>query len=291
MNAYNFTDRVRKVLQLARDEAARLRHASVGTEHLLLGLVAEGRGVAVVALRNAGVELDGLRQKVEAMVRQGEATAATGPALPYTSGARAVFEFALTEARELHHSEVDSEHLLLGLLREEQGIAARALTDAALTLEGVRSEIARVRAAAPPQEHRWVRPPLTAPPRDGSGVVGFWSTAPVSPAAFFVRVAGGLWFLMAGWRAMAPGAGPSAVIGLFDLACGALLVAGWRRREAAIAGGFLLLGAAMARLAADATFDVAAFLVPRLVLLLPGLMLGPAADRWSVDGWLRRGRG
>ena len=135
MNGYNFTDRVRKVLQMAREEAARLHHEYVGTEHILLGLIREGEGVAAAVLTNLNVDLEDIQQKIEETVKKGKAAAAAGPDLPYTSRAKKVLELAMTEARELNHSYVGTEHLLLGLLREEKGIAAQVLTDAGVNLE------------------------------------------------------------------------------------------------------------------------------------------------------------
>src|SRR5512144_2167119 len=135
MNGYNFTDRVRKVLQMAREEAARLHHEYVGTEHILLGLIREGEGVAAAVLQNLNVDLEEIQQKIEETVKKGKAAAATGPDLPYTSRAKKVLELAMSEARELNHSYVGTEHLLLGLLREEKGIAAQVLTDAGVNLD------------------------------------------------------------------------------------------------------------------------------------------------------------
>ncbi|MDH3369631.1 MAG: NDP-hexose 4-ketoreductase, partial [Gemmatimonadota bacterium] len=129
MNGYNFTDRVRKVLQMAREEAARLHHEYVGTEHILLGLIREGEGVAAAVLTNLSVDLDEIQQKIEETVKKGKAPAPEGPDLPYTSRAKKVLELAMSEARELNHSYVGTEHLLLGLLREEKGIAAQVLGD------------------------------------------------------------------------------------------------------------------------------------------------------------------
>jgi ATP-dependent Clp protease ATP-binding subunit ClpC len=144
MNGYNFTERVRKVLAMAREEAARLHHEYVGTEHILLGLIREGEGVAATVLQNLNVELDEVQQKIEDTVRKGKAVAATGPDLPYTSRAKKVLELAMAEARELNHSYVGTEHLLLGLLREEKGIAAQVLTEAGITLESARAETLRI---------------------------------------------------------------------------------------------------------------------------------------------------
>jgi len=144
MNGYNFTDRVRKVLQMAREEAARLHHEYVGTEHILLGLIREGEGVAAAVLTNLNVDLEDIQQKIEETVKKGKAQAAAGPDLPYTSRAKKVLELAMSEARELNHSYVGTEHLLLGLLREEKGIAAQVLTDASVNLEQARAETLRL---------------------------------------------------------------------------------------------------------------------------------------------------
>jgi len=151
MNGYNFTDRVRKVLQMAREEAARLHHEYVGTEHILLGLIREGEGVAAAVLQNLNVDLEEIQQKIEETVKKGKAAAATGPDLPYTSRAKKVLELAMTEARELNHSYVGTEHLLLGLLREEKGIAAQVLTDAGVNLEQSRTETLRLLGSDMPQ--------------------------------------------------------------------------------------------------------------------------------------------
>ncbi len=144
MNGYNFTDRVRKVLQMAREEAARLHHEYVGTEHILLGLIREGEGVAAAVLTNLSVDLDDIQQRIEETVKKGKAPAPEGPDLPYTSRAKKVLELAMSEARELNHSYVGTEHLLLGLLREEKGIAAQVLNDSGVSLEQARAETLRL---------------------------------------------------------------------------------------------------------------------------------------------------
>lgn len=144
MNGYNFTDRVRKVLQMAREEASRLHHEYVGTEHILLGLIREGEGVAAAVLTNLHIDLDDIQQKIEETVKKGKAPAPEGPDLPYTSRAKKVLELAMSEARELNHSYVGTEHLLLGLLREEKGIAAQVLADSGISLEQARAETLRL---------------------------------------------------------------------------------------------------------------------------------------------------
>src|SRR6185437_11122036 len=151
MNGYNFTERVRKVLAMAREEAARLHHEYVGTEHILLGLIREGEGVAAAVLQNLSIDLDDIQQKIEETVKKGKATVATGPDLPYTSRAKKVLELAMAEARELNHSYVGTEHLLLGLLREEKGIAAQVLTDAGINLDEARKETLRLLGTELPQ--------------------------------------------------------------------------------------------------------------------------------------------
>jgi ATP-dependent Clp protease ATP-binding subunit ClpC len=163
MNGYNFTDRVRKVLQMAREEAARLHHEYVGTEHILLGLIREGEGVAAAVLTNLNVDLEEIQQKIEETVKKGKASAAVGPDLPYTSRAKKVLELAMTEARELNHSYVGTEHLLLGLLREEKGIAAQVLTDAGVSLEQSRAETLRLLGSDMPQTPTGGSQPAQAP--------------------------------------------------------------------------------------------------------------------------------
>src|SRR6476659_5372545 len=151
MNGYNFTERVRKVLAMAREEAARLHHEYVGTEHILLGLIREGEGVAATVLQNLSVELDEIQQKIEETVKKGKAAQTTGPDLPYTSRAKKVLELAMSESRDLNHAYVGTEHLLLGLLREEQGIAAQVLTDAGVNLDAARAETLRILGTEMPQ--------------------------------------------------------------------------------------------------------------------------------------------
>src|ERR1700710_1932083 len=151
MNGYNFTERVRKVLAMAREEAARLHHEYVGTEHILLGLIREGEGVAAAVLQNLSVDLEEVQQKIEEQVKKGKAAQATGPDLPYTSRAKKALELAMAEARDLNHSYVGTEHLLLGLLREEKGIAAQVLTDAGVNLDAAKAETLRLLGTEMPQ--------------------------------------------------------------------------------------------------------------------------------------------
>ncbi len=134
---FNFTDRVRKVLALAREEAIGLQHDHVGTEHILLGLIREGGGVGVQVLARFNREPEQIRERIAAAVRRGKATIVQGE-LPYTSRAKKVLEYAMNEAGRWNHSYVGTEHLLLGLLREEKGIAAEVLNQLGITLEEAR---------------------------------------------------------------------------------------------------------------------------------------------------------
>jgi ATP-dependent Clp protease ATP-binding subunit ClpA len=137
-----FTERACKVMQLAQEEAQRLHHHDIGTEHLLLGLVRQGEGVAGSALTRLGVDLDQTRQAVEGIVGRGEHLVSGEIGL--TPRAKKVLELAVDEARHLHHHYIGTEHLLLGLLREGEGIGARVLESFGLSLQEVRANILQV---------------------------------------------------------------------------------------------------------------------------------------------------
>jgi hypothetical protein len=148
MRGYNFTERVRKALSFSRAEAVRLHHEYVGTEHVLLGLLREGEGVASHVIANLGVKPDEIQARVEGMIKAGRDSETVGPDLPYTSRAKKVLEFAMTEARELGHAYVGTEHLLLGLLREEKGIAAQVLVGLGVTLDKARPSVLEILGTA-----------------------------------------------------------------------------------------------------------------------------------------------
>ncbi|MEO6809465.1 MAG: ATP-dependent Clp protease ATP-binding subunit [Isosphaeraceae bacterium] len=135
-----FTDRARKVMQLANQEAQRFNHEYVGTEHVMLGLVKEGSGVAANVLKNLDVDLRKIRVEVEKIVQSGPDMVTMGK-LPQTPRAKKVIEYAIEEARNLNHNYVGTEHLLLGLLREQEGVAAQVLMNLGLKLEEVREEV------------------------------------------------------------------------------------------------------------------------------------------------------
>jgi ATP-dependent Clp protease ATP-binding subunit ClpC len=135
-----FTDRARKTMALANQEAGRLCHEYLGTEHVLLGLVAEGSGVAANALRNMGLDLRRIRQEVETLAKRGPEMVVIGMR-PQTPRAKKVVEEAINAARELGHNYVGTEHLLLGLLREGQGIAAQVLAGMGVTVDRARDQV------------------------------------------------------------------------------------------------------------------------------------------------------
>jgi len=135
-----FTDRARKVMSFARQEAERFNHDYIGTEHVLLGLVKEGSGVAANVLENLDVDLEKVRLEVEKLVKPAPDVVTMGQ-LPFTPRAKKVLEFAIDEARALDHNYVGTEHLLLGLLREQEGLAAQVLMNLGLKLEDVRNEV------------------------------------------------------------------------------------------------------------------------------------------------------
>ena len=135
-----FTDRARKVMALANQEAQRFNHEYIGTEHILLGLVKEGSGVGANVLKNLDVDLRKVRLEVERLVRAGPEMVTMGK-LPQTPRAKKVIEYAIEEARNLNHNYVGTEHLLLGLLREHDGVAAQVLMNLNLKLEEVREEV------------------------------------------------------------------------------------------------------------------------------------------------------
>jgi ATP-dependent Clp protease ATP-binding subunit ClpC len=134
-----FTDRARRVVVLAQEEARILGHDYVGTEHLLLGLVHEGHGVAAKALESLGISLDGVRQRVEESVGRGQQ--APSGHIPFTAQAKDVLRLSLEESKGLQHDYVGTEHILLGLIRQGDGAAARVLAGLGANLTGVREQV------------------------------------------------------------------------------------------------------------------------------------------------------
>ncbi|MFM2164957.1 MAG: hypothetical protein RL325_1394, partial [Planctomycetota bacterium] len=180
------TDRARKVMALANQEAQRLNHEYIGTEHILLGLVKEGSGVGANVLKNLDIDLRKVRLEVEKLVKSGPEMVTMGK-LPQTPRAKKVIEYAIEEARNLNHNYVGTEHLLLGLLREHDGVAAQVLMNLGLKLEEVREEVLNLLGAgveseeAPPQSEPQ-EPPMSGPPQGGPDSAGRRGTKSKTPA-------------------------------------------------------------------------------------------------------------
>ena len=157
-----FTERARRVLTLAQEEAQRFNHNYIGTEHLLLGLVREGDGVAAKVLANLGIELPKVRSAVEFIIGRGERS--TMGEIGLTPRAKKVIELAVDEARRLNHHYIGTEHLLLGLVREGEGIAAGVLESLGVNLERVRAETTRILSQTMPQGAQPAGRPTTRTP-------------------------------------------------------------------------------------------------------------------------------
>jgi len=134
-----FTDRARRVVVLAQEEARMLNHNYIGTEHILLGLIHEGEGVAAKALESLGISLDAVRQQVEEIIGQGQQ--APSGHIPFTPRAKKVLELSLREALQLGHNYIGTEHILLGLIREGEGVAAQVLVKLGADLNKVRQQV------------------------------------------------------------------------------------------------------------------------------------------------------
>ena len=144
-----FTERARKVIILAKEEAKRFNHDYIGTEHILLGLIKEGESVAAAVLQNLGLSLDTIRLEVEKLVQFGPSTIVSGD-IPFTPKAKKVIELAMDEARRLGHNYIGTEHLLLGLIKEGEGVASHVLMNVGLDLNKVRAEVIKLLGSSTP---------------------------------------------------------------------------------------------------------------------------------------------
>lgn len=133
-----FTERAQKVLALSQEEALRLGHNNIGTEHILLGLIKEGEGIAAKALKSLDIDSEKIQQEVEQLIGKGESTNQT---IHYTPRAKKVIELSMDEARKLNHSYVGTEHILLGLIREGEGVAARVFNNLGVSLNKARQQV------------------------------------------------------------------------------------------------------------------------------------------------------
>jgi ATP-dependent Clp protease ATP-binding subunit ClpA len=156
-----FTDRARRVVVLAEEEARALDHNYIGTEHILLGLIHEGQGVAARALESLGISLDAVRQQVEEIIGRGQQT--PPGQIPYTPRAKKVLELSLRESLQLGQNYIGTEHILLGLIREGDGVAAQVLVKLGAELNRVRQKVIQLISGQQP-------PPGRRPPREGAPV-------------------------------------------------------------------------------------------------------------------------
>src|SRR5262245_28418850 len=163
-----FTERARKVILLAKQEAKRFNHDYIGTEHILLGLLREGEGVAAAVLQSLGMNLNNIRLEVEKLVQVGPTTVVTGD-LPFTPKAKKVMELAMEEARTLGHNYIGTEHLLLGLIREGEGVASQVFMNMGLDLEKVREEVIKLLGSTTPGVQFGSQPPSGPQPPSGGG--------------------------------------------------------------------------------------------------------------------------
>ncbi len=155
-----FTERARKVIILAKEEAKRFNHDYIGTEHILLGLIKEGESVAAAVLQNLGLSLDTIRLEVEKLVQFGPSTIVSGD-IPFTPKAKKVIELAMDEARRLGHNYIGTEHLLLGLIKEGEGVASHVLMNVGLDLNKVRAEVIKLLGSSAAQGVVGVTPAST----------------------------------------------------------------------------------------------------------------------------------
>jgi ATP-dependent Clp protease ATP-binding subunit ClpA len=139
-----FTDRARRVVVLAQEEARLLNHDYIGTEHLLLGLAHEGQGVAAKALESLGIRLEAIRSQVEEIIGRGQSEAASSGHIPFTPRAKKVLELSLRESQQLGHNYIGTEHILLGLVREGEGVAAQVLVKLGADLSRARTQVIRL---------------------------------------------------------------------------------------------------------------------------------------------------
>ena len=164
-----FTDRARRVIVLAQDEARMLNHNYIGTEHILLGLIHEGEGVAAKALEALGISLEAVREQVEEIIGQGQ-QAPTGH-IPFTPRAKKVLELSMREALQINHPYIGTEHILLGLIREGEGVAAQVLIKLGADLNRVRNQVLQLLSGFQGKEAATAGAPDAGPQQQGSSIL------------------------------------------------------------------------------------------------------------------------
>lgn len=168
-----FTDRARRAVVLAQEEARLLNHSYIGTEHFLLGLMSEEEGAAATTLAGFGVDITTLRERVREVIGTGTETSADH--LPFTPRAKKVLEMSVREARRLGHNDISTEHLLLGLLREGEGVASQILGQMGIDIERTREALGQTSASAPAMaespRRRWPQAQYRCPHPDEQLIV------------------------------------------------------------------------------------------------------------------------
>ena len=164
-----FTDRARRVVVLAQEEARMLNHNYIGTEHILLGLIHEGEGVAAKALEALGISLEAVREQVEEIIGQGQ-QAPTGH-IPFTPRAKKVLELSMREALQINHPYIGTEHILLGLIREGEGVAAQVLIKLGADLNRVRNQVLQLLSGFQGKEAATAGAPESGPAQQGSSIL------------------------------------------------------------------------------------------------------------------------
>ena len=174
LSGYNFTESLRRALASARNEAMALHHEYVGTEHTLLGMLTLNECLGTIVVREFGADPADVADRIKTTVRPGTSNRGRGPDLPYTSRAKKVLELAMQEARTFNHSYVGTEHLLLGLLAEEKGIAAQVLQSFGINLQAARQKVLEILGTeiAPVSEGSVVRRPGVPPSNEKPASVG-----------------------------------------------------------------------------------------------------------------------
>jgi ATP-dependent Clp protease ATP-binding subunit ClpC len=201
----NFTEPARQVVVLAQDEARSLKHNYIGTEHILLGLLREGNGMGARVLATLAISADAVREQVEGIVGRGEEV--TAGQIPFTPRAKKVLELSLREALALGHDYIGTEHVLLGIVREGEGVACRILLDLGVSAEAVREEVIRAFSGTGRRVelHESSAGRLRLPPR----------RTPLRATTYRpkVRALGGTTALLLGWLLFAAAFGIGVLIG------------------------------------------------------------------------------
>jgi ATP-dependent Clp protease ATP-binding subunit ClpA len=223
MQGYNFTNRVRQALADARQEAIRLRHQDVTTQHLLLALLREKSTVAASVIESFGVKLDAVGQELEGTVTSGPEPYEPRTDVPYSPRAKKVLELAMDEARGLNHSYVGTHHLLLGLIREEKGVAAQVLTSFGMSIDDARTHVLDILSSGKQDDDGLQRRPASAAATEMARTD---ASAPVRMVGYLIPpTAGSTWMAASIVEALLRDAGVAGVFAAQGIDAGTLVAA------------------------------------------------------------------